>query len=341
MTICGFLKRLASAQTGGSFGKASQLKMTLELRPYGNTGEQVTAIGFGAASLAKYSVADGEATVRRALELGINYFDTSPIYGRGASQVILGAALQGRTEPYMVATKLGYLTNPQDFRSKDALRTQLWESLRSLRRTNVDVLQVHMSEWSCWWEDDAPDAQLFNTNESYDFANAPVMQVLRDARDQGLCRFIGITGDEADQVAHVLRHVDVDACLIAYHSNLLFRRSLQEAIPLAREKGAAFVSAGVLHPGFPGFGKADWLDTPPAWVTPEVRGRLEKLYDLQRDSGLSMVALVVRYPLANRDITILLLGVGKVAELEDSVEAALAGPLPADLRAAIDELGFS
>ena len=50
----------------------------LERRPYGTTGEQVTTIGLGGVSLAKYSIEDGVATVGRALELGVNYFDTVP-----------------------------------------------------------------------------------------------------------------------------------------------------------------------------------------------------------------------------------------------------------------------
>ena len=85
---------------------------TLERRPYGRTGEQVTVIGLGGGYLDKHSLAHGIATVHRALELGINYFDTAPVYGQGASQVILGNALEGRTEPYLLATKIGFLAEP-------------------------------------------------------------------------------------------------------------------------------------------------------------------------------------------------------------------------------------
>ncbi len=103
---------------------------TLERRPYGRTGEQVTVIGLGGAYLDKHSLSDGIATVRRAIELGVNYFDTAPAYGRGASQVIVGSSLEGCTEPYLLATKLGYLATPKDFRSPDALRAQLWDKMR-------------------------------------------------------------------------------------------------------------------------------------------------------------------------------------------------------------------
>ena len=125
---------------------------TLELRPFGRTNEQVTVIGLGGGYLDKHSLADGIATVHRALDRGINYFDTAPVYGQGASQVILGNALEGRTEPHLLATKIGFLAQSEAYRSPDALRSQLWESLRALRRSHVDILQIHLAESACWWK---------------------------------------------------------------------------------------------------------------------------------------------------------------------------------------------
>jgi L-galactose dehydrogenase len=313
---------------------------TLERRPYGSTGQEVTVIGLGGGSLAKHSLDEGVATVRRALELGINYFDTSPAYGAGASQVIVGKALEGRTEPYILATKLGYLATPREFRSPDALRAQLWENLRALRRNQVDVLQVHIAELACWWKDDAEPGELLSTDQRYDFDGAPVMQVLREAREQGLCRFIGITADKADELAHVLRDVEVDACLSAYHYNLLFRRAIQTVMPLARQKGIAFVDAAILKPAFTEV-HPEWLATPPDWMTPEIRDGLTRLYEIQRQSGLSMVNLAVRYPLSNRGIATLLVGAATPAELEECIEAARYGPLSQDLHQSIEELGLS
>jgi predicted aldo/keto reductase-like oxidoreductase len=77
------------------------LVTTIESRPYGSTGERVTILGLGCGALAKHSFAQGVATVRRALELGITYFDTSPFYCDGASQAILGETLDGRSEKYL------------------------------------------------------------------------------------------------------------------------------------------------------------------------------------------------------------------------------------------------
>jgi len=67
----------------------------LENRPYGTTGRTTSIIGLGGAFLTASSFADGVATVHRALDLGVTYFDTSPMYCRGASQAVLGEALEG------------------------------------------------------------------------------------------------------------------------------------------------------------------------------------------------------------------------------------------------------
>ena len=103
--------------------------MTLETRPYGQKGDMVSVIGLGGAGLYQSSFADGVATVHRALELGVTYFDTSPEYGGGMSQAVLRGGLEGRSEKYLVATKLGRLGSRARYRSYDALRAQLDENL--------------------------------------------------------------------------------------------------------------------------------------------------------------------------------------------------------------------
>lgn len=127
--------------------------MALETRPYGKTGDHAAVLGLGGTSLNKHSFEMGVSTVHRALELGVTYFDTSPLYGNGMSQAILGEALQGRSEEYVLATKVGHMGSPARFRSYDALRAQFDENLRLLRRDSVDTLQSHESDWPQWWTD--------------------------------------------------------------------------------------------------------------------------------------------------------------------------------------------
>lgn len=119
---------------------------TLEQRLFGNTGEKVTVIGLGGAFVYKHSFEQGVETVKHALELGVNYFDTSPAYGRmrdgkwisrGESQLIMGEGLDGSTKPHLLATKLHKCSSVEDFRA------QIQDNLHALRRDKVDVLQAH------------------------------------------------------------------------------------------------------------------------------------------------------------------------------------------------------
>ncbi len=315
----------------------------LEQRPFGHTGEQVTAVSLGGVGLPRVSFADGVATVHRALELGINYLDTAPLYTRGLAQAILGVALEGRQEPYLLATKLGHLAQPSRFRSPDALHTQFEENLRLLRRDSVDVLLVHEADQRYWWSDEPSDSPLVDLETEYDVANAPVMQVLREAQAQGRCRYIGITGNNPDHLAHVLQAVEVDACLSAFNYGAIHRGIRRQLLPAAGERGVAVLLGGAFQQGRLVVVRPEWLHTPPnwpSWMTPEVQRRVARLVVLQQESGLSLVTLTLRYVVADRSIATILVGAATPAEIEESVAAVHAGPLAPDLHQAVEALGL-
>jgi aryl-alcohol dehydrogenase-like predicted oxidoreductase len=277
------------------------------------------------------------ATVRRALQLGVTYFDTSPAYCQGASQVVLGNALQGREEPQCIATKLGYLATPASFRSADALRAQLWENLRALRRPRVDLLQVHLAELAAWWEDGAAPDQLITVGSPRDFRNAPMMQVLREAKARGVCRFIGITCDHADEAAWILHQVDVDAVLVAYDYTVMERRARRSILPLAVKRGVAYIAAGVLKT-MPVGVCPGWRAAPPPGMTAEGVERALRVDELRRAHGLSMVDLSIRYLLGDGAISTILVGASTPGEIEESVAAARGGPLPPSLQRDLEDL---
>lgn len=315
----------------------------LEQRPFGRTGEQVTAISLGGVGLPRVSFADGVATVQRALELGINYVDTAPLYSRGLAQAILGVALEGRQEPYLLATKLGHLAQPSRFRSPDALHTQFEENLRLLRRDSVDVLLVHEADLHCWWSDEPSDNPLVDLETEYDVANAPVMQVLRAVQAAGQCRYIGITGNSPDHLAHILRAAEMDACLSAFNYGVIDRGVRRQLLPTAGERGVAVLLGGVFRQGRLVAIRPEWLQTPPRWpdwMTPEMQRRVARLIPLQQESGLSLTTLTLRYLVADRSIATILVGAATPAEIEESVAAVQAGPLAADLHRAVEALGL-
>ena len=312
----------------------------MEQRPFGSTGEQVSVIGLGSGFLNYHSYNDGLATVRRALELGISYFDTSPAYGRGASQAIFGEALEGRTERYMLATKLGYFSRTPSYHSPAALSAQLDDNLRLLRRDQVDVLQVHESDWRGWWTDESPPSVYVDPQREYEFGTGEVIPFLLAAREQGRCRFIGVTGNHADDVGRVLEAVDVDAVLLAFNFDLVWRGARTRALPVAREKGTAIVLAAVLQNARLAEVRREWLESPPDWMDDVVRERFARLYEIQRECGLSLVELAIRFILAEPGVSTILVGAARPQEIEQSVAAAAAGPLPQELHEALEDIGL-
>ncbi len=298
----------------------------------------MATLGLGGASLNVHDFDTGVATVRRAIELGVRYFDTSPMYGEGRSQEILGHALEGVTEPHTLATKLGYLGSRGDHRSLSALRAQLDDNLRQLRRDHVDVLQVHEADLAHWWTDDPGDSNRIDPTGQYEFGQAPVMQVLREAKAKGLCQRIGITGNEAREMTRLLEELKIDSFLLAFNYDLVTRTATEAALPLAARKGVRVLLGGVLHCGRLAEPHPEWIDDPPSWMSPGLRERYRRLYALCEGCGLSLVELSLRYLLAERRVDVLLMGCSTPAEVERAVAAVARGPLSADLHDAVENL---
>src|SRR3989304_4755818 len=116
----------------------------MERRILGRTGLEVSVLGMGGLFISRVGGDDREEArraVRCALELGVNYVDTAPSYCD--SEEVLGYALADASPPCFLSTKLGGRPQPFDPRDKSALRRSVEESLRLLRRDQVDVLLVH------------------------------------------------------------------------------------------------------------------------------------------------------------------------------------------------------
>ena len=310
---------------------------TLEQRPFGRTGEMVSVIGLGGAALHKYSYQHGLATVKHALDLGISYFDTSPGYGiggpdgkwisQGESQRIVGEGLEGTGKPHLLATKIN-AWQTSNHSVEDCL-AQVRDNLRVLRRDRVDVLLGHDMEQRRFWKPEARDTgELLEIDEPLDYENAPVMQALREAKAQGFFRYLGLSTNRSEPLAHVLQRVKLDMCLSANQYSLMDRRSPRVLLPVIREQGIAYVIGGIFC--VPGKGV--------------INGALFKdarLLELARTTGLSIAAMSVRFLMANREIATILVGASTPEEIEESVVAAQAGLLPPDIQQTLEALTSS
>lgn len=312
--------------------------IALPQRPFGRTGETCTALGLGGGFVGFKGFEPAVATVQRALEAGVRYVDTSVMYLHGASQPIIGAALAGRSDQPFVATKIGYFKEARHYRSVEAMHVQLRENLRLLRRDSVDLLQIHEADWDNWWTDrpDVAQWELIDPERRYDFAGAPVIQFLREAKARGLCRRIGITGNNARHVGRVLAALDgIDAVLIAYNYHPLNVTAREHILPVAAAKGAAVLVAGIFT--FVNALPAGWR-AEGTYFGKNADVQLAELKKLQQACGLPMAELALRFVAADERIATLLVGAREPAEIEQNVAAFQRGPLPADLHAAVDAI---
>lgn len=307
-------------------------------RPFGRSGATCTALGLGGGFVGFKGFDQAIATVHRALELGVRYVDTSVMYRDGASQAIIGAALAGRTEKPFVATKIGYFKDPRHYRSVEAMHVQLRENLRLLRRDAVDLLQMHEADWAQWWSDGLAlePLRLFDREGDYDFSNAPVIRFLREAKARGLCRHIGITGNNARHVGRVLRELDdIDAVLIAYNYHPLNVTAREHILPVAAAKGVAVAVAGIFT--FINRLPAGWR-TEGTYFGKHAERQLAALQQLQAACGLPLAELALRFVAADPTPATILVGACQPAEIEQNVAAFLRGPLPAEIHAAVEDI---
>ncbi|MEI6341007.1 MAG: aldo/keto reductase [Verrucomicrobiota bacterium] len=204
----------------------------MQTRLLGRTGLRLPILGFGASSLGQEfrSVTLDEAisSVRVALDLGINFIDTSPFYGRGMSEVLLGVALQGvPRDQYTLCTKLGrYDLGHFDFSARRVAES-VDVSLHRLRTDHLDIVLCHDIEF-------VPMQQVVDET----------LPALRRLRDAGKVRFIGFSGYPQKIFRFVCDQTDVD-CVLSYNQHTLQNtRFADETLPYLESKGIGAINAG-------------------------------------------------------------------------------------------------
>src|SRR3954469_12572415 len=167
---------------------------------FGCTGHQSSRLIFGAAALGKVTEAEAHAALDLLLEYGINHIDTAASYG--ASEERIGPWLEPRRADFFLASKTGE-------RTYQAAKAQLQRSLELLRTDHLDLIQLH-----CLIDD-----------ADWTVAMGPggALEALVEAREQGLVRFIGVTGHEL-RVARIhqrsLAHFEFDSVLLPWNFTL-------------------------------------------------------------------------------------------------------------------------
>ncbi len=253
----------------------------------------------------------GIAIIERAFELGINYFDTAPLYGKGRSEKIVGMALKDETRPYYLATKVGYFPEPFDY-TRDTVWRGFEDSLERLNRDSVDLIQIHEAEQAGW---------------DGIFGKGMCLQALHEMKEQGLVKEIGLTGSDLDLMTDALKTGEFVSVITFLKYDMLVQTAKEKLIPTAIENDVAIILASPLHAGLLGSKRDQWLEKRFTGLRPKV----ERIEALLADQNQPISQLGLRYLLADANVSLLLSGVSSIEELEDSAAASASGPLPQSL----------
>lgn len=300
----------------------------MQHRTLGKTGLQVSALSFGSlfASSLGPGFEESRRAVYRAIDLGINYFDTAPAYAN--SEEVLGRILRDVRAPLVLSTKLGGRPQPFDPRNARQLQASVEESLRLLHREVIDVLFIHEPDRPlqyAWWTD--PVA-----------VEGPVLDVLDDLKRRGLVRFTGLGGTTTTEMAYLLRSGKFDAVLTAFNYSALFREATHEVLPAARERNLGIVLGSTLQQGALGRRYDDVVRAKPLWLAQARQQQFLAFYRLLDELGMPIVELCLRSALSNPDPGTILIGPKTAEQVEQAVAVAAQGPLPADVLAELDRL---
>ncbi len=263
----------------------------MQFRPLGRTGLQLSWLSFGASSLgAEFRPVDlNEAirSVRVALDLGMNFIDTSPYYGRGLSECLLGPALRDvPRDRYYLGTKLGrYDVNHFDFSARRVVES-IDVSLHRLGTDHIDIILCH-------------DIEFVDMSQIVQ----ETLPALRRVQRQGKVRFIGVSGYPMSMFRYVLDRTDLDV-ILSYNHYTLQNTMLADLVPYLKGKGVGIMNAAP-------FSARLLTNAPlPPWhkATPEVRAVARQAAEHCAAAGVDIAQLALQYSLAHPDMATCIVG---------------------------------
>lgn len=281
-------------------------------RTLGQTGMEVTALGYGSMGLRgpktwgvrAVGEEDAERFLNQVLDAGINFIDTSPDYG--LSEERIGRSLGHRRGEFYLATKCGCVyTQHEDHLEinhvwkKEVIERNVETSLRRLRTDFIDVLQFH-----------GGDAETLQREG--------LIELLMDLRDQGIVRFIGASSS----LPHLPGLIDLGvfdtfqipySCLAPEHHDLITK--------------AAATGAGIIIRGGIAHGGPDAEIRRPALEDVWTRARLDEVLP----EGMKRAELILRHTLSHPHVHTTIVGTCNPEHLAENLRAAERGPLPTEV----------
>jgi aryl-alcohol dehydrogenase-like predicted oxidoreductase len=308
----------------------------VEHRRLGASGVRVSEIGLG--SWLTYGggveADQAKACVARAYELGVNFFDTADVYGRGAAEEVMGQALAPfPRSSYVLATKVYFPVGdgPNDRGlSRKHIMEQCAASLRRLGTDYLDLYQCHR------YDDETPLEET--------------LRALDDLVRQGKVHYVGVSEWTAAQIGDALALADelgLDRLVSNQPEYSILRRRIEaEVLPLCAREGVGQVVWSPLAQGVL-TGKYRRGQAPPAasrkmgafvgrFLTDEVLEAVERLGVVADEAGLSMAQLALAWVLRDQTVASAIVGASRPEQLDDNCAAA-GRRLDAEVLAAVDK----
>ena len=300
----------------------------MEYRAFGKTGIQISAMGFGCWEIGGGygSIEETEfiKAINRALDLGINSFDTAEAYGFGASEKSLAKALGGRRKEAIITTKfgVGYPDAAPSYR--DSSRKRVTESIeKSLKALNTDYVDVYLIHW--------PDRAI---------PFEEPMRALDDLVKQGKVRAVGLSNFKLDEIKTCAKTRSID--VVQYCWNMFDRRMQTEIFPYCRENNIGVMAYGSLAYGMltgtfneeMAFDKSDWRSKRGQLLNINLFQHLfdsdhflknlravEELKAMAKRYGKSLPQFALRWTTSNPIVSTALVGCRSPKEVDDNVGA--------------------
>jgi len=299
----------------------------MEYRQFGQTGRQISAIGFGCWEIGGGygSIEETEfiKAINRALDVGINSFDTAEAYGFGASEKSLAKALGSRRKEAIITTKFG-VGYPKATNYRDSSRQRVMDSIeKSLKALETDYVDVYLIHW--------PD-------RSIPFEEP--MRALDDLVKQGKVRAVGLSNFQLSEIETCMKARRVD--VVQYCWNMFDRRMQKEIFPYCRKNNIGVMAYGSLAYGMltgtfneeMTFDKGDWRAKRgqllninlfqhlfgPDHFLKNLRA-VEELKAMAKRYGKSLPQFALRWTLSNPVVSTALVGCRNPTEVDDNVGA--------------------
>ncbi len=282
----------------------------MEKRSFGNTGMEVTTLGYGAMEFRHVDENQAGRLLESVLDAGINFIDTSPDYGPSEDRI--GKWIAHRRDEYFLATKCGCNVPqqggddaPRHIWTGAQVRHNIEHSLKRLNTDYVDVWQVHSAE---------PD----------ELAQSDVLETMLRIKEEGKVRHIAVSmsGRAAGRGFGQLRpYLDGDwdhfEAIQVWYSAL--ERASEDAMREAANRGKGMIIRGVVRTVEPYESLADFVDK-------------VGLNDL-RATGESAAQFLLRFAIAHPALHTTIIGTKSLDHLQDNIKAVEAGPLAPDVLA--------